>query len=221
LRLSPDIDACCAVEGLQELGGREIRFRTRALTTTLFARMLLGDLFVHGIGGAKYDEMTDRIMTRFYGLEPPPFLMATATLHLPLGGRNDIDPGTAQRLRTALRDIQFSPERHGVALVNDPLITEKLGLLAERASQSAGLSRRERRARRPANRERHARLQAIASELSARADSRREQLQSELAHVERRLSANSILEDREYGYCLYPAETLRALFTRAAALVAG
>ena len=41
------------------LPSRGIRLRTRALTTTLFARYVLGDLFVHGIGGAKYDELGD------------------------------------------------------------------------------------------------------------------------------------------------------------------
>ena len=44
-----------------------IRLRTRALTTTMFARFLLGDLFVHGIGGAKYDELGDEIARGFFG----------------------------------------------------------------------------------------------------------------------------------------------------------
>ena len=47
---------------INNLAGQGIRFRTRALTTTLFTRLCLADLFVHGIGGAKYDEMTDRIL---------------------------------------------------------------------------------------------------------------------------------------------------------------
>src|SRR5262249_26691973 len=33
--------------------------RPRALTLTLFARVCLGDFFIHGIGGGKYDEVTD------------------------------------------------------------------------------------------------------------------------------------------------------------------
>jgi hypothetical protein len=59
LPLPEDGDACCAVEVLRTLPERGIRLRTRALTTTLFARLFLADLFVHGIGGSKYDEMTD------------------------------------------------------------------------------------------------------------------------------------------------------------------
>ena len=32
---------------------------------------VLSDLFIHGIGGAKYDELTDEIIRRFFGIEPP------------------------------------------------------------------------------------------------------------------------------------------------------
>src|SRR5262249_26727761 len=60
------------------------KVRTRALTTTLFARLLLADLFLHGIGGGKYDELTDELMRRYFGLEPPGFMVLSATLHLPL-----------------------------------------------------------------------------------------------------------------------------------------
>ena len=45
---------------LAELSSRGIKLRTRALTTTLFARLVLSDMFLHGIGGAKYDQVTDR-----------------------------------------------------------------------------------------------------------------------------------------------------------------
>ena len=68
LPLTPDGEACCAVERLRELPAGSIRLRTRALTTTMFSRFLLGDLFIHGIGGAKYDELGDEIARRFFGI---------------------------------------------------------------------------------------------------------------------------------------------------------
>ena len=84
LPLAPDREACCAVERLHELAARKVRLRTRALTTTLFSRFLLGDLFIHGIGGAKYDELGDEIARRFLGIEPPGFLTVSMTLWLGL-----------------------------------------------------------------------------------------------------------------------------------------
>ena len=41
-----------------------------ALTLTLFARVCLGDFFIHGIGGGKYDEVTDAIIRDYFGIEP-------------------------------------------------------------------------------------------------------------------------------------------------------
>ena len=70
---SAEGDAGRAVERLLELQHGGVRIRSRALVTTLWARLALGDLFIHGIGGAKYDRVTDLLMERFFGLHPPGF----------------------------------------------------------------------------------------------------------------------------------------------------
>ena len=51
------------------LNGQGIKLRSRALVTTLFARLLLSDLFMHGIG-AKYDELTDVLVEPSLGSSP-------------------------------------------------------------------------------------------------------------------------------------------------------
>ena len=87
--------------GCETSPARSVRLRTRALTTTLFSRFLLGDLFIHGIGGAKYDELGDEIARRFFGIEPPGFLTVSMTLWLGLPS----DPAIRGRLgrhRTAV-----------------------------------------------------------------------------------------------------------------------
>src|SRR5689334_21153410 len=62
-----------AAAKLQEwLGQNRLRISPRALTLTTFFRLLLADQFVHGIGGARYDRVTDRLIARFLGIEPPP-----------------------------------------------------------------------------------------------------------------------------------------------------
>ena len=58
--------------------------RPRALTLTLWVRLLLCDLFVHGIGGAKYDRVTNDIFRTYYRCEPPAMACVSATLRLPL-----------------------------------------------------------------------------------------------------------------------------------------
>ncbi len=89
-----------AVERLLELPGMGIRLRSRALVTTLWARLVLGDLFLHGIGGAKYDHVTDALFEGFYGLTPPGILVLSATLMLPVERRRS-SPADAPNSRAA------------------------------------------------------------------------------------------------------------------------
>ena len=69
---------------------RPVRIRSRALTTTLYARLFLADLFIHGIGGGKYDQLTNEIAQKFYGAELPDYLVLSATLLLPFEREGDI-----------------------------------------------------------------------------------------------------------------------------------
>jgi hypothetical protein len=103
--------ADAAVERLLELQRDGVKLRTRALTTTLYARLFLGDLFLHGIGGAKYDEVTDVLIRRFFGLTPPGFYAVTATILLPVP-RPGATQDDVRRIDRGLRELRFHPEQH-------------------------------------------------------------------------------------------------------------
>lgn len=80
----PRLDGWEAARRLNDyLRQSRLRLAPRALTLTLFVRLCLVDLFVHGIGGGRYDQVTDRIIRRHFGLEPPAFAVTTATLLFP------------------------------------------------------------------------------------------------------------------------------------------
>lgn len=87
------------------------RFRPRALTLTLWARLVLADLFIHGIGGAKYDRITDRIIADYYGIRPPTMACVSATWLLDLP-RSDVSSAAVKLIRSDLRDIRYNPQRH-------------------------------------------------------------------------------------------------------------
>ncbi|HQY89846.1 MAG TPA: hypothetical protein PK402_14425, partial [Tepidisphaeraceae bacterium] len=55
----------------------------RALMLTIFLRLLLADVFVHGIGGGRYDQVADRLIKNYFHIEPPGFAVTTATLFWP------------------------------------------------------------------------------------------------------------------------------------------
>ncbi len=127
LPLTPGREACCAVERLRELAGRSIRLRTRALTTTMFCRYLLGDLFIHGIGGAKYDELGDIIARRFFGVQPPEFLTLSLTAW-PGVPDQAASPGQLASINREIRDLLFNPDRH----LSEPLAPEVRKVMKEK-----------------------------------------------------------------------------------------
>lgn len=112
--------------------GEVVRVRPRALVTTLYTRLMLGDVFVHGIGGAKYDEMTDGLMARLWGLTPPAYVTATATFRLPLAWPA-VDGARVAALAQRLRDLTWHPERW----VSDPQVQADATLAAKVAALAA------------------------------------------------------------------------------------
>jgi hypothetical protein len=199
LPLTPDSEACCAVERLRDLPARSIRFRTRALTTTMFSRFLLGDLFIHGIGGAKYDELGDEIARRFFGIEPPGFLTMSMTLWLGLPS----DATTAEdllALEHRLRDLRFNPDRY----IGEPFSEEIRSLIRAKheAIASSRLSRHERVERCRAIRRCNEALQPWVGAM-------RDGLVESQARMRHRLRSNRIARNREFSFVLYSRSRLR------------
>ena len=124
LPLTVDGDATDAVERLMAWSRQGVKIRSRALVTTLWARLALSDLFLHGIGGAKYDQVTDRLIETFFGLAPPGIMVLSATLYLPVHAAATVSNEKPSRHspRTARVELssgkifacQPSPRRRGV-----------------------------------------------------------------------------------------------------------
>lgn len=193
LPLGADRDACCAIEPLRELAGRQIRLRTRALTTTMFARLLVGDLFLHGIGGAKYDELGDELCRGFFGFEPPPYLTVSMTLRLGL----PTDPATAASLESTerrRRDLEFNPERY----LPEPRTSEQQRLVAAKQEQIA--APQESHAQRVA---RFHAFRTLNAELARPLGPLREQLDAECGRLAQGLRRNTIASSREYAAVLH------------------
>jgi len=203
LPLTAEGDAAGAVERLLDAARRGVKIRSRALITTLWARLVLGDLFIHGIGGAKYDQLTDVLVERFFGLAPPRYLVLSATLHLPIP-RERVEPHQEREIRQKLRELTYHPEEFidGAASGPSPeasrLIEEKWRWIE--TPQTPENARTRCRSIRRANEA----LQPYVAE-------KRRELAARHAEAERALRAEKILGSREYAFCLYPEETLRQL----------
>jgi hypothetical protein len=209
LPLSREREACCAVERLRELAGRSVRLRTRALTTTLFSRFLLGDLFIHGIGGAKYDELGDEISRRFLGIEPPGFLTVSMTLWLGLPS-DSANPADLAGVERGLRDLRFNPDRHLSEPANDEI--RNLVRAKQAAIAASATSRRERKARRLA-------IRRCSEALQPWVRASNDELLLLRSEVRRRLRSNRVARNREFSSVLHSEERLRETVLRASRTV--
>lgn len=199
-----DRNADLAVEQLEAVRAEGVKLRSRALVTTLYCRLILADLFLHGIGGAKYDQVTDDLSERMFGAAPPPHATVTATLWLPRerGPRVDGDA-----LRRRLRDMRYHPERF---LENpDPAaraaVAEKAHWVKTPKARTAAAQR-------------HQGIERANRALRQTIEPLRVAAQQELAVADRMRRAALVTDARDYAFCLFPQDDLRTRLTELSSL---
>jgi hypothetical protein len=207
LPISPDTSPSKWVDALSRMEEHALRLRPRAVVTTLVSRMLVADVFVHGIGGAAYDRLTDAIVRRLTGCDPPRHAVVSGTLRLPVErtfpGFDAADPAAElAAVRRTLRDLEFHPERHlgpegAQAAAVRELATEKRRWIE--TSPTAALARRRCHAIRAAN-----------ERLALHAEPVRRQLTARLAPLAAAIRAREVLRSREYPWCFFPEKTLKS-----------
>lgn len=181
--------------------------RPRALTLTLWARLLVSDLFIHGIGGAKYDRITDKIVRFYYGVEPPAMACVSATLHVPLP-RTAVGPDQLTAALRRLRDAQYKPDRWAASVADaTPLLAERRRAI----ERSDTLRLDDGRLDRTARREVFNRIHDLNAQLAAMRPDVAAEARSELARIERGQRQDRIAAGREYFFALYPATKLERL----------
>lgn len=180
-----------AVPALREfLEANQLRLSPRALTLTMFFRLFLVDQFVHGIGGARYDQVTDRIIANYFKLDPPDFAVTTATLYFPGAGE-----------RTSVCIPCLRSEGHHL---RHNLVPAKESYL--RAIEQAPRKSIERKSRYLAM---HRAIESTVATTDAMP-----QWKSRLEHAIQRKDDEKVLFDRELFYGIQSAERLTAMIDR-------
>ena len=191
------LDSDDAVADWMQLAIDGVLLRPRALITTMFARLVISDLFMHGIGGGKYDQMTDAIIRNYWDMPAPPMVVATATLRLPL--TDHLQLGSLQDNTNALQQassdawhMRYHPEEH----IDSPSSETEALLIRKRQLLDAIPPRGEKW-------EWHreiTRLNQRLVELNAQALERNQQRLQELAVQTRQLK---LATSREFSFCLF------------------
>jgi hypothetical protein len=175
----------------------------RALTLTMFARMFLADLFIHGVGGGRYDVVTDGVARAWFGVTAPRFVVGSLTLYLPLGAHVP----TEEELRAAADDlnrIDHNPDQllDRIDFEDDAtreaardLAREKAGLIAAIAVPDADKKAVGRR------------IRQVNAELAVLLAPLRTQLEERLRVLESEREAADVLTDRTYPFAFWsPSE---------------
>lgn len=194
---SGDADA-----GAAALAG--VPLRPRALTLTMVFR-LIGDLFIHGVGGGRYDRVTDAVIGDWLGVAPPRYAVATGTFFLPLAPTPSAR--VVRRLEGALLDLRHNPDRY---LADPPpearaLVEEKWRLIARLDAQ---LTKRERRDVTRRIREINARVAAFVGIQMA-------EVEAALAGARAGRAEAEVTEERGYPFFLHDRARIEAALARA------
>jgi len=188
-------------EFVEALIGSGALIAPKALSLTLFLRVFACDLFIHGIGGGRYDQVTDAVIRAFYGIEPPAFVVASMTMYLPIGAHLVTQEEVAAA-KERLNRLEHNPDALlGEVEFDDPgerkqalaLAAQKAELVSEIASpgadkKSIGL-----------------RIREVNASLAAVLAPLRDALEAELGNLETQQAAAEILTDRTYPFCFWDA----------------
>jgi hypothetical protein len=167
-----------------------LRLAPRALTLTTFFRLLLADQFVHGIGGGRYDQVTDRLIASFFSIEPPRFSVTTATLYF---------PAARGEKRITLRPLLQEGRRirHGAFWREKRDIADRIATLPRRSPDRQRLFY-----------QMHGNLAQYSASPAMR------QWSARLEEATRTQMRQKAVFDRELFFAIQPEERLRALISR-------
>lgn len=168
----------------------QVRLAPRALTLTMYLRLCIADQFVHGIGGGRYDQVTDDLISRQFNFEPPRFAVTTATLYF---------PAAAGQRRINLRPLfqEGRRIRHGMLSKNKMSFVAEIDRMPRRSRQ-----------RRDLYFEMHRRLADESNSPAVRAWKER------FREAEHESLRQKTLFDRELFYAIQPRERLAEMIQR-------
>ena len=191
---------------LTEMG---LKIRPKALLLTLYNRLFISDLFIHGLGGAKYDQVTDEIIKEFFKVEPPRFLTTSCTLLLDFKEASNTSNLKVFTLKKKIRDLEFNPERY----LRELDLPEKEKIKITRLEK-----KKKELIKKIKNESLPKQKQKISEEIKNINKIIKEELfplqlewENEIKKLEGRINQSKIYNFREFPYFLFSASTLQGL----------
>jgi hypothetical protein len=188
---------------------KKLMIRPKALLLTLYNRLFISDLFIHGLGGAKYDLVTDEIIREFFKVEPPHFLVASCTLYLNFKSSPKASDFKISALKKKIRDLEFNPERY----INELPLTKKekiqIGELVEKKTE---LIKKIKGVSSPIEKRKISEeIKVISNFIVEKIIPLKYELDEKIEKEEEKIKQAKVYTFREFPYCFFSAKTLRDL----------
>ncbi len=181
--------------------------RPKAVPLTLFLRLYLADWFVHGVGGATYEVITDHLIRNYFGIKPAPYGVVTYTVALPRClGPAQPEPDLGQ-LRHRLHHAEHNPELYlgGAGHENDQA---KLLVEAKRRQIIQANDRTRTTSQRKAA---WKLIRRLNKRLREHAAQEIRDLRHEILQAEKERNSRAVRDSREYFFGLFPEQRLRQM----------
>ena len=193
---------------LKDLLLNGFKIRPKAVTNTMFSRLFFCDVFVHGVGGAKYDIITDGIIEDFFGVVPPEYIAASATLYPPFK-RFDVNNDDLRRLQNEIKKIRNNPDKYIPDEMRNEretkeLISEKMDLIDNVTAGDKSNAKRI-----------FLRIKEINRLLNDKIKHLFEEKESEISLVKDQLRHNEVVNKRDHPIFVYPEEFIKDFYSEA------
>lgn len=188
---------------------RGLKIRPKALLLTLYNRLFVSDLFIHGLGGAKYDLVTDEIIREFLKVEPPHFLVASCTLYLNFKSSPSASDFKISTLKKEIRDLEFNPQRYIDEL---PLTKKEKNQIGELVEKKTELIKKIKKTLSPIEKRKISEeIKAINNFMGEKVRPIKYELNKKIEKEEEKMKQAKVYTFREFPYCFFSAKTLRNL----------
>ena len=188
---------------------KKLKIRPKALLLTLFNRLFVSDLFIHGLGGAKYDLVTDEIIREFFKVEPPHFLVVSYTLYLDFKSSPGTSDSKISALKKKIRDLGFNPERY----IDELSLTKKEEIrIRELAEKKTELIKKIKGIFSPVEKRKISEeIKAINHFMGEKIGHLKSELSKKLEDEEEKMKQSKVYSFREFPYCFFSVKELRNL----------
>lgn len=189
----------------------------RALLMTGFLRLHVCDLFIHGLGGERYDPITEEWLGAWLGEELAPTTTATATLLLEMSRAPKarvVTPTDVARAKWARHRARHDPAMLAVTEPSDRSISAQKQALLSEMKELRRARRKPGAAGEAARRESARAYRALHALLEPWRESRREALRAlddRADRLQAEAQMHTLRADRTWFFAFHPEERLRAL----------